>query len=527
MHRQPKITSRRDHSMTVDAAPDGMMDFARKAGASGRRRFIALSALRALLRLASLAAGAITLGQMVMGDAANWPLPLALLLLIVASTIAGLFADRFCVADELDVEIAVRKEVGRRLALMDTRALEAIPSGRLSVALQRHPAALATLVVGHASARTMTVIGPFLAACALLSVSWQAAAAVLAMTPVMIVFFALIGGAISRRAEAQEAAFGRLAGQFADRVRTLPTILANHSVAREGEKLADRLDGYAKKTMSVLRVAFLNAGIIDFFSSLSIAMLAVFLGLGHLGLADIPGFSGLMLWQSLFILMIAPDYFAPFRRYAEQYHAKAEGDAAAQALEGLLATRVAPLSGAEGVLADLPARGLVAITGPSGAGKTTLLRRLAGVDGAKALIASPLWISTGSYVPAGELADAIAWGQEGVDPQLVAEAVARLDLDDTALLPGGHEAMIAAGGGNLSGGQRVRLAVARAMISSRSVIADEPTAKLDSANASRVREALATLARDRLVVVATHDPALSAMADYAVSLSVRSGEETA
>ena len=94
---------------------------------------------------------------------------------------------------------------------------------------------------------------------------------------------------------------------------------------------------YSDSTMGVLKVAFINAGIIDFFSSLSIAILAVFLGLGHLGLIDLPGFSGLHLWQSLFILMMAPDYFAPFRRYAEQYHAKAEGVAAAGALEWLFA----------------------------------------------------------------------------------------------------------------------------------------------------------------------------------------------
>ena len=80
-------------------------------------------------------------------------------------------------------------------------------------------------------------------------------------------------------------------------------------------------------------MAFLNAGIIDFFSALSIAVLAVFLGLGHLGLVHVPGFYGLQLWQSLFILIIAADFFTPFRRYAEQYHLKAEGEAAAKELD--------------------------------------------------------------------------------------------------------------------------------------------------------------------------------------------------
>ena len=173
--------------------------------------------------------------------------------------------------------------------------------------------------------------GPLLAAAALMFVSWQATLLVIGLTPVMIVFFALVGGEIRRRADIQERSFGRLAGQFADRIRTLPTILANHALAQEKEKLAGRLETYAHNTMGVLRIAFVNAGIIDFFASLSIAMLAVLLGLGHLKLVTIPGFSDLELWQSLFVLMIAPDYFAPFRRFSEQYNAKAEGLAAAAA----------------------------------------------------------------------------------------------------------------------------------------------------------------------------------------------------
>src|SRR5262249_23705130 len=159
-------------------------------------------------------------------------------------------------------------------------------------------------------------------AMALVAVSWQAALLVIAATPVMIVFFVLVGATIRARAEAREQSFGRLAGQFADRVRTLPTIVANHALEAEAAKLCRRLDAYASSTMTVLRIAFLNAAIIDFFASLSIAMLALLLGLGHLGLVTIPGFAHLELWQSLFLLMVVPDFFAPFRRYAEQYHQK-------------------------------------------------------------------------------------------------------------------------------------------------------------------------------------------------------------
>ena len=207
------------------------------------------------------------------------------------------------------------------------------PAGALVAGLQRYPGALAGLVISHSAAKSMLAIGPLLAAVAVALVSWEAALTLFVTVPVMVVFFVLLGGVVRGRAEAQEKAFGRLAAQFSDRIRTLPTILANHALLREHDKIEQRMTLYADSTMAVLKVAFLNAGIIDFFSAIAIAVLAVFLGLSHLGLMHVPGFSGLALWQSLFILIIAAEFFTPFRRYAEQYHVKAEGQAAAKELD--------------------------------------------------------------------------------------------------------------------------------------------------------------------------------------------------
>ena len=388
--------------------------------------------------------------------------------------------------------------------------------------LQRHPEALAALVVGHRAAAMMLGIGPLIAAGSILFVSWEAALVLLLASPIMIVFFVFVGGTIHGRAAAQEKAFGQLAAQFADRIRTLPTILASHGLDRERKKLEARTRTYAQSTMSVLMIAFLNAGIIDFFSALSIAVLAVFLGLGHLNLIHIPGFSDLHLWQSLFILMLAPEFFSPFRRYAEQYHAKAEGDAAATALDeffgGQEAGRIADLPALDRFSPDagfrLPGKGLVAIVGPSGSGKSTLLRRLAGIEdvaGAadgKAAAGGVDWIGTDIAVLAGTLADAISWNRAPVRQPMLLAAAGRVGLLDDSVLPGGLDAAISPGGGNLSGGQRLRIGVARALLSDRTIMADEPTAKLDAANADRVRLALVDCAADRLVVVATHDAEL-------------------
>ncbi|MBR1221598.1 ATP-binding cassette domain-containing protein [Bradyrhizobium sp. U87765 SZCCT0131] len=501
------------------------MEGARKAG---NHRLLALLAVRSLLRLGFLASAAMIVGELVLGQNVHIWLAGAGLGLLVLAIVCGLWGERMQAVLEAAVATALRTDMARRLEELATRQVQAIPVGQLVVALQRHPDAVAGLVIGHRAAAAMMAVGPLLAAAALMMVSWQAALMVLALTPVMILFFVLVGDVIRRRAHAQEQAFGHLAGQFADRIRTLPTILANEALANEEAKLAARLRDLAGRTMGVLRVAFLNAGIIDFFASLSIAMLAVFLGLGHLGLAHVPGFSGLALWQSLFILMIAPEYFAPFRRFAEQYHTKAEGEAAAVALDELLSPPpgYAGSDAVDGVslaLGALPSRGLVAVTGPSGAGKTTLLRQLAG-EGARAVAPAVSWVSTECFMPQGTLADAIAWNGGVRERSRLAEAAAQAGLLDEAYLPGGLDAPVTAGGANLSGGQRVRIAVARAWVSGRTVFADEPTAKLDAGNARRVRAMLLNMAADRLVVVATHDRELARLADREIVLGASVAE---
>lgn len=490
---------------------------------------MALNMARTLLRLGFLGSAAFLAGRLIMeGSVEGWALYAAPALLVSAAA-AGLLAERWQAGAEARVAAKLRQRAASKLERMPARLLQSMPVGRLIVSMQRHPEAIAALVVGHRTATAMMAVGPFAAACAIAFVSWQAALAVLGLTPVMIVFFALVGTAIRRRADKQERAFGKLAGQFADRVRTLPTILANHATAVEEVKLRGRLETYAADTMGVLRIAFLNAGIIDFFTSLSIALLAVLLGLGHLKLTAIPGFSGLDLWQSLFILVLAPDYFAPFRRFAEQYHAKAEGFAAATALDELLHARTtapadAPVLPA-GQILDLPSHGLVAIAGPSGSGKSTLLRRLAGIETCCSPLAGQLagmriaWVSTDSFVPEGTLEQAISWGTGPACPTQRLLAAGRVGLLDDELLPGGLGARVQGGGANLSGGQRMRIAIARAVLTRRTVIADEPTAKLDARSAAAVRLVLQEMAVTRLVVVATHDRDLLKQACRVIDLS--------
>ncbi|MGG6896936.1 ATP-binding cassette domain-containing protein [Rhizobium sp. BR 315] len=507
---------------------------ARDGAKTSLRAVFAVQVARLVLRLGFSATAAMVAGRLVMDLGVDPWLPILAIGLLACSSIAGLLGDRMQARAETTIATGLRDVARTSLNAMSPRQLNLLPIGTLVVAMQRYPEAVASLVIGHRMASMMMGIGPMVAAAMLLLVSWQAAVLVICLTPVMILFFALVGDAIRSRAVVQERAFGRLAGQFADRIRALPTILANHALAEEERKLSARLETYARETMGVLGIAFINAGIIDFFASLSIALLAVFLGLGHLKLMMIPGFSDLALWQSLFILMIAPEYFAPFRRFSEQYHAKAEGLAAANALDRLLNADVpetVTIAALDRPLSPLPEHGLVAITGPSGCGKSTLLRRLARLEpeaNPGAMISGDMaWVSTDSFVGGHTLREAICWKLPPVSPQRLFDAANAVGLLEDALLPGGLDALLSRGGSNLSGGQRLRVSVARALLSGKTVVADEPTAKLDATTSALVRQALLSIARSRLVVVATHDRELAGVARLTIDLSNNKNIEVA
>ncbi len=525
------IKRRRNREITAPLAEaskscDHALGLARGFGKAGLRATLGWQVARTLFRIGFAGSLAVFAGRLIEDASFDMIAMAAALACLALSTAAGVFADLAAAAAEDEVVDRLRAALQGALSRMSPVRTRAKPAGALVAGLQRYPSALAGLVISHSAAKSMLAVGPLLAAVAVALVSWEAALTLFLAVPIMIVFFVLLGGVVRSRAEAQEKAFGRLAAQFSDRIRTLPTILANHALPREHGKIEARMTLYADSTMGVLKVAFLNAGIIDFFSAIAIAVLAVFLGLSHLGLTHVPGFSGLALWQSLFILIIAAEFFTPFRRYAEQYHVKAEGEAAAKQLDWYFDESDAAVAAADSAkpliaavdfdVAGLAAAGLIAISGPSGSGKSTLLRLLAGIEtpppGFRPLPQAAGggcdWISTDIYVPAGTLAEAIGWNRAGAERTALLAAARHVGLLDERLLPGGLDARIAEGGDNLSGGQRMRVGIARVMLSSGVVLADEPTAKLDPTTAQLVRQALTEMARRRLVIVATHDDRL-------------------
>lgn len=387
-------------------------------------------------------------------------------------------------------------------------------------------------------------LAPLIVAALVATVS-PVAAAILLLTLLPFGFGMMIaGGAARAAADRQVEAIGRLNGLFADRLRALAEIRSFGAESRIGRQLAAASDEVSQRTMALFRVAFVSGGVLEFLAALSVALVALYCGFNLLGLLpfDVPERLGLT--AAFFALAMAPEFYLPMRRLAAAYHDKQTGEAAQLALADALPPlpvrrETADFAGVRlvgGVVrygetlavgpVDLavPATGLVAIVGPSGSGKSSLMAALAGLrplsdgllDWAAGAPAAAAWAGQRPLVMAGTLEANILLGG-GSD---AAGAAAAAGLAALLTGRGGLRAMLDASGSGLSGGERRRLGLARALASGRALLLlDEPTADLDAETAAGILATICAVARTRAVVVATHDPALAAAAQVRLVLA--------
>jgi len=419
-------------------------------------------------------------------------------------------------------------------------------------------------------ARRAAAVTPLLVL-GVVAVASPISAVLLALTFVpFVVLMALAGMASATQSRRQLAALARLSGLFVDRLRALPVVLAFGAAERETRRLAEAADAVAGRTVSVLRVAFLSSALLEFFSALCVALVAVYAGFNLLGLLPFHVAEKLDLGRAFLVLALAPEFYAPMRRLAAAYHDRSAAQAAAERLQAFeqageaiphaVSTEPADEAGAtpprapalrfENVAIRFPddacdivrdlsfelrAGQVLALVGPSGSGKTTLLRLLLGmaplaagrvwVDGrplerARGLAAQAAWVGQVPLIVAGSLRANLLLAAPDATPQALREAIEGAGLGPLiARRPGGLDALVDERGGGLSGGERRRIALARALLKPSSVwLMDEPTAHLDDAAEAALIETIARVRGGRTLVVATHSDRLAALADRVVRL---------
>jgi thiol reductant ABC exporter CydD subunit len=405
----------------------------------------------------------------------------------------------------------------------------------------------------------VAVIVPVAVIAAIAPFDWLSALILIVTVPLIPLFMALVGASTAQRTARRAAILDRLAGHFVDVVSGLPTLRIFRRAKAQARSIEEFTDRYRTATMSTLRLAFLSSLILELLATVSVALVAVTVGLRLLA-------GGLDLQTAFFVLILAPEAYMPLRALGASYHASADGMQAADEVFDLLArplptrgTRIdvpdvassrIEIAGLEVVYPGrrLPAlRGLtaaidpgeiVAITGPSGSGKSTLISVLLGLitatrgsvtvgDVDLATLDPDSWRSQVGWVPqhphlfAGTLAENVRLGAPGASDAAVEAAVAAAGLTSVvASLAEGIDTVLGADGAGLSVGERQRIAIARAFVRDAPLLLlDEPTANLDGATEREVLDAVLRLMVGRTVILVAHRPTLVALADRVIELS--------
>lgn len=378
-------------------------------------------------------------------------------------------------------------------------------------------------------------------------------------TPLIPVFMALVGWGAEAASRSQAAALGRLNGYFGDRLRGIVTLKLLGRERAEVAGMQRSSEELRQRTMKVLRIAFLSSAVLEFFAALGVAGVALYVGLGLLGLLPLR-VEPMSLELGLFCLLMAPEVYQPMRTLAAHHHDRAAAKAAVEAMVTELGApddwAPAPTEAPSVVRVQstgLDIRGLtvaapdgrtvvrgaglalrpgehVALMGRSGSGKSTLLEAIAGLRdhaGEILLGSTPLMLlqSPQTRPPlallaqrpklfAGTIANNIALGRAGADSAAIREAaeLAMVTAFSDAL-PLGLETVLGENGQGLSGGEAQRVALARLYLAAPDIILlDEPTSHLDAVTEAAVLARLFAFAQGRTMLIATHSPAVAALA---------------
>lgn len=440
-------------------------------------------------------------------------------------------------------------------------------SGALAATMLEQVEALEGYFARYLPQMVVAAVVPLAMLVVVFPVDWVVGLIFLICAPLIPLFMALIGMGAAQASRRQFRVLGWMSGYFLDRLQGMQTLKLFGQAQRELLHIREISDEFRRRTMGVLRIAFLSSAVLEFFAALAVAMVALYVGLGLLGYLSFGPAPELTLFTGMFLLVLAPDFFMPLRQMAAHYH---DRQAAVGASEALMALLDEPVPDARARRQQIPAdaavpvsiRGVsvafdggerpalqhlslsirpgekIALVGESGAGKSTILNLLlgfvqpdrgtvsiAGVDLGDATQSSvtrvSAWVGQTPYLFHGTIRENIRMARPDADDAAI-EAAAR-DARVTDFLPDlprGLDTMVGERGFGLSGGQAQRVALARAVLKDAPLLLlDEPTANLDAENEALVLDTLARLAADRTVILATHNPAGVAWADRVIELA--------
>ncbi len=453
----------------------------------------------------------------------------------------------------------LRSRLVRHLLLVRPGALQAERSGELATAAVQGVDALEAYFARYLPQAILAALAPLFILAWTLPRDWEAAAILAVTAPMIPVFMVLIGRLAERSTRRRWRRLSRLGAQFLDVVGGLETLRAHGRAEAQTRSIAAAGESYRRETMATLRVGFLSALVLELLAMIGVALVAATVGIqlaeGDLGLT-----------AGLTVLILAPELYMPLRRLGSQFHASADGMAAAERIFEILDQPAAVSVPDQPVPAPDPRRhglelsGLrfshpgrdevlrgvdlkiapgetVALVGPSGGGKTTLLSlllRLADPDAGtvscggvdlRDVYPSPwrrqiAWVPQRPTIFAGTIRDNLLFADPDAPNERLLGAIREAGLEQLLRsLPDGLETRVGESGRRLSAGQAQRLALARAFLRDAPLLLlDEPTAHLDEETELEVAAAVARLAAGRTALLVAHRRELARRADRVIEL---------
>jgi len=465
---------------------------------------------------------------------------MALVAIIFCRAALGYFSECYSRRGAMNIKANIRARLLNRLFQFGPAYTQTKGSAKLAHLLHQGIDSLEDYFAGYLPVIAYCAVIPLAILVAVFPIDWQSGLILLFTAPMVPFFMILIGHKAQRLNQEHWAKLQRMSSHFLDIIQGLTQLKIFNASRREMAAVKQISDDYGDETMGILKIAFLSSFVLEFLASISIALVAVILGF-RLYYGDVDYVF------ALWVLLLAPEFYLPFRQLGSQYHAKMAGVSAAEDLVNILnlpqvqnspeETFTAPFTinlvqaefayperskALTQVNVEFKSHGLYAVIGESGSGKSTLIDMVLGFvqpsSGQVMINDEPLipanrdhwlqhcgWISQQAQVFYGSLAFNIALSDNYQDT-LVVEALEKAGLASfVQSLEQGIESIVGEDGAGLSGGQAQRLALARVFYHQPDIlILDEPTSHLDQYTEQIITASINRYAENHIVIVIAH-----------------------
>lgn len=442
----------------------------------------------------------------------------------------------------------LREQLIRKLLSVGPISIQQKPAGSWATLMLEQVENLHNFYARYLPQQFLSLLVPLIILCFVFPINWAAGVILFATLPLLPLFMALAGIKAVEANQRNIGVLSRMSGQFLDKLKGLETIRLFGQSDKQLEQIYQSTESFRISTMDVLKMAFLSSAVLEFFTAISIAVMAVYFGFAFLGELDFGYYgTGISLFVGFFCLMLAPEFYQPLRELGVYYHDKAAAIGAADSIEAFLNEETSVVENSQKAMQNQPlvveakecvvlsvqgqpltqplnftlnAHQHIALVGQSGAGKSSLMNMLLGflpyqgsvlINGIELREldlaqwrAKLAWVGQNPQLVKGSLKENILLGNLDASEDELKEALA-LSKADEFVYRLGLEYQIQDGNAGISGGQAQRIAIARALLRDYELLLlDEPTASLDIQSEQQVLNALHHLSREQTTLMITH-----------------------